>query len=168
MIRSVGILFRMCFWHATFPWFFIYWIKCCVELAFFLVNLNGSLEGIFPIKQGVKQWNPLISIFIYALYGYSFQIYWIKNVLAERYAIGDAKKWKLSNICLVDDLMIFSHCDFKLSRVISKLLGRSSLISGMYINMAKSNIFYPEYHRLRLAELRVFCASFPKPYWFVI
>lgn len=75
-----------------FPTLFIDFIKGCVSLDFFSVNLNSSLEGFFSGRRDIQQGDPL-SPYLFTLYMDVLSKLLRKKCVGKGlHIIGDAKK----------------------------------------------------------------------------
>lgn len=94
-----------------FPQNYIAWVRICVTTTMFSVKINGSLEGFFEGRLGLRQGDPLSSyLFVLAMEILSaclkrstavteFQYHW------------RCKDVKLHHIIFADDVFLFSHGD---------------------------------------------------------
>ena len=59
--------------HMQFPQQFINWIQACICNPMFSVKINGASKGYFSGTKGLRQGDPLVSLFIYSCYEHSVQ-----------------------------------------------------------------------------------------------
>ena len=128
--------------HARgFPIVFIAWIKACVTKPFFSININGTLEGFFEGKRGLRQGDPL------SPYLFTLCLDVLSKRLNEACREGDfkfhwrCKRTELTHLCFADDLMLFSHGDVKSAKILADVLRGFSRVSGMEVSIEKSHIF---------------------------
>ena len=124
-----------------FPRTVIDWIMVCVTSCQFSINVNGELAGYFQGGRGLRQGDPL-SPYLFVLCmeilsglfcnmsaNQNFKFHW------------RCKKDRISHLCFADDLMIFSKGDVHSIRMIKNVLTEFQVLSGLYPNPNKSDIF---------------------------
>ncbi|KAK3221908.1 hypothetical protein Dsin_008933 [Dipteronia sinensis] len=125
-----------------FPPKVIIWIKACLTTPKFSISINGEVVGFFSGKRGLRQGDPM-SPYLFVI---AMEV--LSKILAK--CIEDfpsfkfhwrCDKIKLSHICFADDLIMLCHGSLSSARVIKAALDEFSLLSGLHVNHAKSNIF---------------------------
>ena len=117
------------------------WIEACIHNPHFSISINGSLQGWFSSTQGLRQGDPLSPyLFVLAMEGLNgklmeaarnplFKYHWRCQTL------------KITHLCFVDDLLVFSNADTDSILVIKKALEEFMEQSGLRINYRKSSLF---------------------------
>jgi len=131
-----AMLIKMGFPRTVTDWIMIYVTSCQ-----FSININGELASYFQGGRGLRQGDPL-SPYLFVLCmeillgllrkmsaDQNFQFHW------------RCKKDKISHLCFVDDLMIFSKGDVNSIHMIKTVLTEFQDPSGLYPNPNKSDIF---------------------------
>ncbi|KAK3221959.1 hypothetical protein Dsin_008984 [Dipteronia sinensis] len=130
--------------HAAFhfPSNVIMWIKACLTTPKFSISFNADLAGFFFEKRGLLQRKPMSPyLFVIAMEVLSkFLAKRIENFPSFKFH-WRCDKIKLSHLCFADDLIMLCHGFLSSTRVIKAALDEFSLLSGLYANHAKSNIF---------------------------
>ncbi|XP_026452409.1 uncharacterized protein LOC113352864 [Papaver somniferum] len=118
------------------------WIRCCVDYVKFSVLINGSANGYFTSKKGIRQGDP-ISPFLFLLVGEALT-FMIKKAQEQGIISGFQVKTNGMNIShpqFVDDTLIFLDSDVEQVRNLRSILLSFELLSGLKINFAKSQIY---------------------------
>ncbi|XP_056850253.1 uncharacterized protein LOC108824527 [Raphanus sativus] len=120
---------------------FILWVKKCIELASFSVQINGELAGYFNSARGLRQGCSLSPyLFVMCME--------VLSKLLDRAAVEKkigfhpyCQEVKLTHLCFADDLLVFS--DGKKSSVegILQVFKEFASISGLRISLEKSTLF---------------------------
>jgi hypothetical protein len=119
------------------------WIKECINSPRFYVCLNGTLVGYFEGKKGLRQGDPL-SPYLFVL---------VMEVFSRLMAMSTGPdsgfkfhpkclKLKLTHLCFVDDLLIFSEASLSSINVIKDVLVKFEELSGLKANPSKSSFYY--------------------------
>lgn len=95
----------------SFPENFIVWIVACITTSMLFVKVNGTLEGYFPAKSGLRQGDP-ISPYLFVL-SMEVLIACPTNSTATR---GFKYHWKdarlaVTHLIFADDILLFSMGD---------------------------------------------------------
>ncbi|KAL0406678.1 UNVERIFIED_CONTAM: LINE-1 reverse transcriptase [Sesamum latifolium] len=122
-----------------FPPKFIEWIKECVTLTAYSINLKGSVHGFFKEDRGLRQGDPL-SPYLFVLVMEVFH-----TIFKARVAQDDVFRfhWKCSHIQILmlyftDDLLLFCEVEAGSVTVIHHVLERFALLSCLQVNPQKS------------------------------
>lgn len=125
-----------------FPAEFISWVRACVTSPKFSVALNGTLEGYFDGKKGLRQGDPL-SPYLFVI---AMEI--LASLLKECAKENKGFKYhyrcsnvKLTHLCFADDLLIFSEGKLDSVAAIKQVLHEFSELSGLKTNPTKSTLF---------------------------
>jgi hypothetical protein len=119
------------------------WIKECINYPRFYVCLSGTLVGYFEGKKGLRQGDPL-SLYLFVL---------VMEVFSRLMAMSTGPdsgfkfhpkclKLKLTHLCFVDDLLIFSEASLSSINVIKDVLVKFEELSGLKANPSKSSFYY--------------------------
>lgn len=123
-----------------FPIVFINWIKGCIETAMLFIKINGSLEGYFKAKYGLRQGDPLSPyLFVIAMKvltaclnhattNVQFQYHWKTKDIA------------LSHLIFADDVFLFCKGETNSIGVLMAGVTLFSSISGLVPSREKSNV----------------------------
>lgn len=125
----------------SLPAKFIVWIKKCVELASFSVQVNGELAGYFNSKRGLRQGCSL-SPYMYVICKQVLSKLLDKAALDRRYGYHPyCKELTLTHLCFADDVLVFS--DGKKSSIegILDVFDEFARMSGLCISLEKSTLF---------------------------
>lgn len=125
----------------NFPDRFIVWIKKCIELASFSIQVNGELAGYFNSKRGLRQGCSLSPyLFVICMQVLSKLL----DKAARERQVGYhpyCKEMSLTHICFADDVLVFS--DGKKSSIegILAVFKRFARMSGLSISLEKSTLY---------------------------
>lgn len=125
-----------------FPQKFVGWIKCCVSTCMISVKINGSLEGFFPARKGLRQGDPLSPyLFILAMEVLTWCITSVTNtsLFCHHWR---AKKENLTHLVFADDVLLFCKGEPNSIQLIFQGVAMFSKISGLNPNPMKSTCFF--------------------------
>lgn len=113
----------------NFPEKFVIWIKKCIEMPSFSIQINGELAGYFNSRRGLCQ-------------GCALSKSLDKAALENRIGYHPyCKDLSLTHICFADDVLVFS--DGKQSSIenILSVFSEFAKISGLNISLEKSTLY---------------------------
>ena len=121
------------------------WIRWCISFASFLVLVNGIPSGFFQNTRGLRQGDPLSPyLFVIRMEALS---YLINRVVSEGFLLG-CRVWgrggegvQVTHLLFADDTMVFSEASTEKMVFLSWILIWFEAISGLKINLDKSEIF---------------------------
>ena len=120
------------------------WIKWCISIASFSILINGSPAGFFPSSTGLRQGDPLFPyLFVIGIEALSCLINRVVEgnyLYGSRIADGRGEDLTISHILYVDDTLHFCEADNDQLTFISWLLMWFEAMSGLKINLNKSEI----------------------------
>ncbi|KAL4018288.1 hypothetical protein IC575_021879 [Cucumis melo] len=121
------------------PLKFVSWIRACVTSPMFSIMINGSLEGFFHGRKGVRQGDPLSTfLFVMVMEVLSRML----NKIPQSFHFHHrCEKVKLTHLTFADDLMIFCAANEPSIRFIRECLQKFGELSGLFANPRKSSIF---------------------------
>ena len=105
------------------------------------ININGSQEGYFKCKRGVRQGDPLSPLLFCIVE--EVLIGGISKLVEEgkMELISASRKTKIPSHCFyADDLMVYCKCKISNLEALKELFTRYANCSGQVINMSKSSI----------------------------
>lgn len=126
-----------------FPTVFLNWVKKCVSSAMISVKVNGSLEGFFESKSGLRQGDPL-SPFLFVI-GMEVLTAYLSHDLENDPNFTfhwHTQEIKLSHLAFADDLLLFCKGDTHSISALLTSVARFSEISNLRPNIAKSHCFF--------------------------
>lgn len=125
-----------------FPARFISWIKACVTSAMLSVKVNGSLEGYFNAKSGLRQGDPISPyLFVIAMEVFSACIAKCTTGNNFKYHWG-TKQVGLTHLTFADDIMMFCYGNDDSIQALMDGIRLFSNISGLIPNRDKSFAFF--------------------------
>ena len=120
---------------------FILWIKRCIEMASFSIQINGELAGYFNSKRGLRQ-GCALSPYLFVI---SMQV--LSKLLdkaAKEKLIGYhpyCKELNLTHICFADDVLVFSDGKKRSTEGILAVFKEFARMSGLNISLEKSTLY---------------------------
>jgi hypothetical protein len=115
----------------SFPMRFIIWVKECVSSPCFSISINGTLVGYFKGAKGLRQWDSLSPyLFVIAM-----------EVFSKLKFHPRCSKLKLTHLCFVNDLLLFSNASIPSINVVKAVLLEFEKLSGLRANPSKSSFF---------------------------
>lgn len=137
---SWSFLFK-CLTSIGIPALYIRWLEVCVCTASFSVGYNGTVQGYFKSKRGLRQRDPLSPyLFVIAMNCLSFLL---DNAAAEgkfgyHHKCADTR---LTHLCFADDLLIFTHGDLQSVKGVLEVLKEFEEKSGLGVSLSKTCFF---------------------------
>ena len=120
------------------------WMKWCISTASFSVIINGSPVGFFQSSRGLRQGDPL-SPYLFVI-GMEVLSCLINRAVDGNYlsgirvANGRGEDLAISHLLYADDTLIFCEDDLEQLKFLSWILMWFEAMSGLKINLAKSEI----------------------------
>ncbi|GJU22980.1 RNA-directed DNA polymerase, eukaryota, reverse transcriptase zinc-binding domain protein [Tanacetum coccineum] len=114
-----------------------------VSTAAFSINANGDIHGYFNGERGLRHGDP-ISPYLFTLVMEMFNIIVQSKIKASpkfKYHWG-CKQMEISQLCFVDDLLMFCHGDIEFVKVIKGAYDEFRQVSGLIPIMGKSIVFF--------------------------
>ena len=115
---------------------------CLNVLDTFSVAINGSLEGYFHGRSGIRQGDPL-SPYVFVLCMEVLTC--LLNKLQDDKDFSfhpSCEKIRLNHLCFADDLFIFCKGELKSVCKITDILNHFHSLSGLQINKQKNDLFH--------------------------
>lgn len=117
------------------------WLRACVCTPSYTVGYNGTVQGYFKGKRGLRQGDPLSPyLFVIAMNMLSHML----NQAAVEMKIQYHQKCsssKLTHLCFADDLLIFIDGSISSVQGVLQVLKEFELRSGLAISVQKSSFF---------------------------
>ncbi|KAL0541431.1 hypothetical protein IC582_021476 [Cucumis melo] len=121
------------------PLKFVSWIRACVTSPMFSIMINGSLEGFYHGRKGVRQGDPLSPfLFVMMMEVLSCMLSKIPQSFLFHHR---CEKVKLNHLTFADDLVIFCAADESSLGFIRECLQKFGELSGLFANLTKSSMF---------------------------
>lgn len=128
--------------RMSFPDKYISWIHKCVTSCMISVKINGSLEGYFAGKSGLRQGDP-ISPYLFVISMEVLTACIKKATIADSFVYHwRTKDLQLTHLIFADDLLLFSKGDSNSIDLLMKGVECFSKCSGMIPNPDKSLCFF--------------------------
>lgn len=125
-----------------FPEIFIEWVMSCISGCMLSVKVNGSLEGFFKARSGLRQGDPM-SLYLFVL---SMEV--LSSVLRRQTAMPGFKfHWAtkdlaISHLVFADDILMFCYGDSSSVESLLQGLNFFASCSGLIPNVHKSQCFF--------------------------
>ncbi|GKC99599.1 hypothetical protein Tco_1169874 [Tanacetum coccineum] len=119
------------------------WIMECVTTTSYSISINGSLNGYFKGRRGLRQGDPL-SPYLFTLVMEMLTLMLRRRVLESHDFVYHryCSKLELINLCFADDLFLFAHGDVSSVRVIKESLEEFKNASGLVPSLPKSTAYF--------------------------
>ncbi|XP_056698454.1 uncharacterized protein [Spinacia oleracea] len=125
----------------NFPKQMVLWIMSIVSSPMFSISINGSLNGFFPGKRGLRQGDPLSPLLFVIYMEYLSRLLMFVGGKPEFSFHQSCKNMKLNHLCFADDLLLFCKGDVQSVRLLLSAFSTFSASSGLQANEAKSSIY---------------------------
>ena len=125
----------------NFPVKFIVWIRKCIELASFSVQVNGELAGYFNSKRGLRQGCSL-SPYLFVICMQVLSTLLDKAAIEKKIGYHPyCKELRLTHICFADDVLVFTDGRKRSIEGVLEVFKKFAEISGLNISLEKSTLF---------------------------
>ena len=125
----------------NFPAKFILWIKKCIELASFSIQINGELAGYFNSRRGLRQ-GCALSPYLFVICMQVLTKLLDKAAVERRIGYHPyCRDLNLTHICFADDVLVFSDGKKNSIEGILEVFQDFAKISGLNISLEKSTLF---------------------------
>lgn len=113
-----------------------------MSTPFFSLSLNGSVFGFFQGQRGIRQGDPMSPLIFTICMEYLTRILRVITADSTFQFHPLCKPLKLSHLCFVDDLLLFSKGKVESVMIILKAFATFSCASGLEMNKEKSEIYF--------------------------
>lgn len=118
------------------------WIKACVESASASILVNGSPNGEFCLKRGLRQGDPLSPfLFILAMECLGLLTQKATELGLLKPALIGCQKIPVSHLQYADDVVFLCDGSKENLKTLKRILRLFELISGLGVNFSKSSLF---------------------------
>ena len=130
-----------CLQGLQLPQQLISWIKACICNTSFMIDYNGTVNGYFKGKRGLRQGDPLSPyLFVIAMNSLSHMLNKAASQNRLKYH-SNCKSTKLTHLSFADDLLIFIDGSIKSVQLVLQILKEFELRSGLAVSMQKTSFF---------------------------
>ncbi|CAN7118348.1 unnamed protein product [Brassica rapa subsp. narinosa] len=120
---------------------FILWIRKCIELASFSIQINGELAGYFNSKRGLRQGCSL-SPYLFVICMQVLSKLLDKAAMERRIGFHPyCKDLSLSHLCFADDVLVFSDGKKRSIEGIMEVFKEFAKMSGLSMSLEKSTLY---------------------------
>ncbi|KAK6154230.1 hypothetical protein DH2020_008478 [Rehmannia glutinosa] len=124
-----------------FPPIFISWVMECVSSASYSICINGSLQGKFPGKRGLRQGDPMSPALFLLCMEYLSRLLNVRTKTLKFKYHPRCEALRITHLAFADDLMLFSRGDLPSVKILIECLNDFKNASGLDVNSFKSNLF---------------------------
>lgn len=143
---------------------FIRWVMECISTPSFSIAINGSLNGFFNGKRGLRQGDPL-SPLLFTLCIEYFSRMLSKKASRPGFSFHpNCESLGITHLAFADDLMLFCRGDSRSVANMMEALTEFEGTSGLFVNLHKSNIFTGGVHDNRMDFTGIPKGTFPVKY----
>ncbi|KAL2897478.1 LINE-1 retrotransposable element ORF2 protein [Bienertia sinuspersici] len=125
----------------NFPQQFIGWVMACVTTASYSLCVNGSLQGFFQGKRGLRQGDPMSPLLFVICMEYLTRLMKYVSMQKDYQFHHRCKKLALNHLVFADDLIIFCKGDYDSVMWNMRSLATFAATSGLNANAGKSAIY---------------------------
>ncbi|KAL8463730.1 hypothetical protein ACS0TY_034404 [Phlomoides rotata] len=129
-----------------FPLVFANWIMECVSTPSYSIAINGSSEGFFQGKRGIRQGDPMSPGLFLICMEYLSRLIHMNTKDSNFNFHPKCDKVGITHLAFADDLMLFSRGDYLSVKILIDTLDNFKSVSGLTINTSKSCIFTAGIH----------------------
>lgn len=116
-------------------------LKACICSPSFMIGYNGSVQGYFKGRRGLRQGDPLSPyLFVIAMNVLSIMLNKAAHDLKFNYH-SKCSSSKLTHLCFADDLLIFIDGSLESVQNVLQILREFELRSGLAVSVEKSSFF---------------------------
>ncbi|GJU39274.1 hypothetical protein Tco_1192231 [Tanacetum coccineum] len=132
------------------------WIMECVTTTSYSISINGSLNGYFKGRRGLRQGDPL-SPYLFTLVMEMLTLMLRRRVLESHDFVYHryCSKLELINLCFADDLFLFAHGNVSSVRVIKESLEEFKNASSLVPSLPKKGQLPVKYLGVPLVSSRI-------------
>ncbi|WKA03651.1 hypothetical protein VitviT2T_021750 [Vitis vinifera] len=144
------------------------WMRGCLSSAFYAILVNGNAKGWVKASRGLRQSDPL-SPFLFTIVADVLSRMLLKaeeRSLLEGFRVG-RNRCRVSHLQFADDTILFASSSEEELQTLKSLLLLFGQVSGLKVNLDKSNLFginLDQNHLFRLALL-LDCKASDWPIW---
>lgn len=125
-----------------FPAIYINWVMKCIESCMISIKVNGSLEGFFNAKSGLRQGDPL-SPYLFVIAMEVFTACMNKQAASADFRYHwQCQPLSITHLIFADDLMLFCYGDQSSIKAVLEGVNNFASISGLVPNKDKSLCFF--------------------------
>lgn len=126
-----------------FPPRFLQWVRVCITTCMISLKINGSIEGFFRSKKGLRQGDPL-SPYLFVIGMEVFSAYLHHNLQNNSNFSFHwrSKELQLTHLIFADDIFLFCKGDIPSISALSIAVSRFSSVSGLTPNPNKSECYF--------------------------
>lgn len=140
--------------RMRFPLKFVNWIRTCITSCMYSVKVNGSLEGYFKGKSGLRQGDPL-SPYLFVIAMEILSACLVKNVNDDPdfKFHWRTKELSIHHLIFADDIFLFSRGDLRSVNTLMTGVRLFENLSGLAPNCSKSVCFFSNVHDNVIASI---------------
>lgn len=125
----------------NFPSLFVAWVMECITTTAFSISINGSVNGFFKGKRGLRQGDPLSPYLFILCLEYLSRLIRLRTMDTEFNFHPKCGALKITHLAFADDLMLLCRGDSTSVGILINCLKDFGACSGLHLNVSKSNIF---------------------------
>ncbi|KAL0853720.1 hypothetical protein Bca101_058872 [Brassica carinata] len=143
-----------CLGSIGVPGIYLQWLKDCVCSPSFNIGYNGTVQGYFKSKRGLRQGDPLSPYLFFIAMNCLFHL--LNNAAKEgrisyHHRCTDSK---LTHLCFADDLLIFCHGSLRSIKGALDVLANFQSRPGLAISITKTCFFSSDLSEQEIDEIK--------------